>query len=314
MIALIASMLTTQKVIPKLRKAGKVGGDMHKKGRPEVPEMGGIAIAVGFMSATLLGMIMNTFLGFSFELSGIMASLLTVSIVVIIGIYDDMFEMSQHVKAFMPLFAAIPLIVVEISNSGNIINIPFVGLIDFGLLYPLLLVPLAVAVCSNLTNMLAGFNGLEAGLGIIIFSTLSMVALFNGQVEMAILCIAMLGALVGFIRFNWFPARVFIGDVGTFSIGAALAAAAILSDYKSAGAILVIPFVIDFFLKLFNRFPKTFAENHDGILYAPKRSVRGLADLFLKFFGGMTEKNLVYSILAFEAIFAIVVLLLYIRF
>jgi UDP-N-acetylglucosamine--dolichyl-phosphate N-acetylglucosaminephosphotransferase len=311
--ALLASLYTTKKILPKLKKAGRIGRDMHKPNKPQIPEMGGIAIVVGFIGASLLGMMMHIFLGFSFNMEGIMASLLTVSIVAIIGIYDDLFDMSQHIKALLPLFAAVPLIVIEMAGGSSIINIAFIGSLDFGIIYPLLLIPLAVAVCSNLTNMLAGFNGLETGLGIIIFSTLSIIAIAYGQTEMAILSIAMLGALFGFIHFNWFPAKVFIGDVGTFSIGAALAAAVIVSDYKSAGAILVIPFVIDFFLKLFNRFPKTFAEYREGKLYAPKRSARGLVDLFLKFFGGLTEKGLVVRLLIFESLIAMGVILLYLK-
>ncbi len=288
-----------------------LGKDMHKSGEVRVPEMGGIAIVVGFTGAAFLGIFLQLFFNLQFHLSYILAALLTITIVAIIGIFDDLFDMSQHVKAFLPLAAAMPLVAIAVSRGVNTIFIPFIGVVDFGLLYPFLLVPVAVAVCSNLTNMMAGFNGLEAGMGLIIFSTLALVALSHAQIEMAFISACMMGALTGFLLFNWYPAKVFIGDVGTLSIGAALAAAVILSDYKAAGAILVIPYVVDFFIKLANKFPKSFAEYRNGKLYTPRGQVKGLNHLILNLFGGLSEKQLVYVFFGIELVFSAIVLALY---
>jgi UDP-N-acetylglucosamine--dolichyl-phosphate N-acetylglucosaminephosphotransferase len=295
-----------------LKAAGLVGNDMHKPGQPPVAEMGGIAIVLGLVGATLLGIYLHAFFGFEFRLSTVMAALLTVTIMALIGIFDDLFDMRQSVKAFLPLAAAVPLIAVEMAGGNSAITIPFIGAIQFGILYPILLVPLAIAVCSNLTNMMAGFNGVEAGLGIVMFATLAIVAFLNGQVEMTVLCTAMLGALMGFIPFNWYPAKTFIGDVGALTIGAVLASAVIISNLKAAGAILVIPYVIDFFLKAANRFPKSFAHlGKDGKLRAPPGKIRGLADLILTVTGGLTEKGLTMAFLGIEMVFAAIVLVMY---
>ena len=78
----------------------------------------------------------------------------------------------------------VPLVAVEMAGGHSVISIPFVGMVPFGILYPLLLIPLAIAICSNLTNMMAGFNGLEAGLGIIMFATLSLLAFSHAEPEM----------------------------------------------------------------------------------------------------------------------------------
>ena len=289
-----------------------MGPDMHKSGKPAVPEMGGIAVVAGFVGAALVGICLHTFFGFQFGLAAVLAALLAVTITALIGLYDDMFDMRQWVKAVLPLMAAVPLMAVEMTGGHSVISIPFLGMVQFGIFYPLLLIPLAIAVCSNLTNMMAGFNGMEAGLGIIMFATLAVVAFLNGQAEMTVLCVAMLGALFGFIPFNWYPAKVFIGDVGTFSIGAALAAAVIISNLKAAGAILVIPFVVDWFLKAASKFPKTVVElGKDGKLHAPPGRPRGMADLILKVSGGLTEPGLTMAFLGIELVFAAVVLLMY---
>ncbi|MFA5108140.1 MAG: glycosyltransferase 4 family protein [Candidatus Micrarchaeia archaeon] len=308
--AVISTMFLAGKVIAKLKLAGIVGKDMHKEEKPEVVEMGGIAIVAGFVGSALVGIILHLFFGFNFELAGIMAALLTVCIVAIIGIYDDLVDVGQVVKALLPLAAAVPLVAIEMAGGQSIISIPFVGGIDFGILYAILLVPLAIAVCSNLTNMLAGFNGLEVSMGIIIFAALSILSFMHGQIEMSVLSVAMLGALIGFLKFSWYPARAFLGDVGTLTIGAAIGAAVILSSLKSAGVILMLPYIIDWFLKALNGFPKSFAElGKDGKLRAPKGKIRGFADLILTIFGGLTEKNLVLVCVGIETVIAIFVVI-----
>ncbi len=310
--AFAATAFTLVKIIPKLKAAGLTGADMHKAGKPAVAEMGGAALVAGFVGAALVGISLQTFFGFQFQLALVMAALLSVTITALIGLYDDMFDMRQWVKALLPLAAAVPLVAVEITGSHSAIVIPLLGTVQFGLLYPLLLIPLAIAVCANLTNMMAGFNGLEAGVGIVMFATLATVAYLNGQTEMTVLSVAMLGALFGFIPFNWYPAKVFIGDVGAFSIGSALAAAVIISNLKAAGAILIIPFVIDWFLKAASRFPKSFAElGKDGKLHAPPGRPRGLADLLLQASGGMTETGLTMAFIGIELVFALIVLVMY---
>jgi UDP-N-acetylglucosamine--dolichyl-phosphate N-acetylglucosaminephosphotransferase len=310
----IISNITLKKIMPKLVASGIVGKDMHKSGYPQRPGMGGIAIVVGFVGSILVGLALRGFFNFYIGITGVFAALLTVCIVAIIGIFDDLLDISQLNKTLLPIAASIPLVIIAIGTGHNVISIPLIGPIDFGLFYPLVLIPLAVTVCSNLTNMLAGWNGSEAGMGVVIFATLSLLSFAHGQVEMALLCVSMLGALIGFLPYNWFPAKVFMDDVGTLSIGAALAAAAILSDLKSAGAILVIPYVIDFFIKAANRFPKTFSElGEDGKLHAPKGKIRGLGDLILRLSGGLSEQNMTLALIGIEAVFAIIALALYLK-
>lgn len=312
--AFAASAFIAMKVMPKLRSAGIVGKDMHKAEKPEIPEMGGVSIVAGYVGAVLFGIALNAFFGFSFRIPEVFAALIAALIVAIIGVFDDMLDIAQRTKALLPLVAAVPLIAVEVFGGNNSIALPLLGMVDFGIAYPLLLVPLAIAVCSNLTNMLAGYNGLEAGLGAIIFAAISIIAFTNGQAELTLISIAMLGALLGFLPFNAYPAKVFIGDVGALTIGAALASGVIVSALKSAGAILMIPFVLDFFLKAANGFPKSFAELRAGKLHAPHGKIRGLADLVLTVRGGLSEKQVTYSLYAIEIVFALIAIAMYAKF
>jgi len=191
-------------------------------------------------------------------------------------------------------------------------NLPFVGVVDFGLIYIFILIPLGITVASNLTNMLAGFNGSEVGMGVVMFATVSILFIVHGETEALIVSVSMLGSLLAFLKYNWYPAKIFPGDAGTFLIGGALATVVILGNLEAAGAILVIPHVTDFFIKARNRFPKSFALYRNGKLYPPKTGkVRGFADVLMKFSNGLTETQLTLVLIFIEIIVAMVALMLY---
>ncbi len=140
-----------------------------------------------------------------------------------------------------------------------------------------------------------------------------LIATQNPDAEMSILFIAMLAALLGFLPFNIYPAKVFPGDVGNLTIGAVLAAGVIIGNAETAGALLLLPYVADFFIKLRNRLPSTdwWGIYKDGKLYAPEGKVHGLAQLIMRLRKGISEQRLTLTFIALEAIVAVGVLLLY---
>ncbi len=313
----IISFSVTYLFLPILIKAlvskGLVGRDMHKPDDVRVADTGGLAIAVGIVSAMLFAIGWMTFIthdqGATWNVVLLLAASVTVLILEIIGLYDDLFEIRQSVKAVLPMVAAVPLM--AIAAGTTTMNLPFIGETDFGPFYVFALIPLGLTVASNLTNMLAGFNGSEAGMGIVMFVTMSILFFAHGQPVPLIISLAMVGSLLAFLRYNWYPAKVFPGDAGTFLIGGVLATVVIIGNMEAAGAILVIPHVIDFFIKAKNRFPKSFALYRHGKLHSPKDRVRGLADVLLKVSGGLTEVQLTTVLIFIETVFASVVLFLY---
>lgn len=300
-------------LIPRLVKVGMTGNDINKPGRPEVAEMGGIAIVAGASGGMLLAIFLQTFFGLSFDLTFMLAAIITILLVGLIGFVDDLVDIPQKWKALLPLFAAIPLVVVKAAGS-TAMTIPLIGTINLGLVYIIVLIPLGIAVCSNLTNMLAGFNGMEAGMGVVMFATLAIVAFRSGQNGMLIIALSMLGGLLGFLWFNRYPSKAFPGDVGNLAIGGALAVSVIIGNLESAGAILAVPYVIDFFVKAANRFPsRGWNGNYrDGKLYAPEKPV-SFAQWVMKLSGGISEQRLTLFFVGLEAAFAVIVLILYAR-
>ncbi|HIH19489.1 TPA: hypothetical protein HA225_05960 [Candidatus Micrarchaeota archaeon] len=312
----LSSCAITSVVMPllirKFTAASMTGRDVNKKGAPEVAEMGGLGIVMGAIGSLLIAIALQTFLGYPFKLIEILAAMLTIMIISVIGTYDDLFSMRQSIKAVLPMAAALPLVAVSAAGSTEL-SIPFLGSFDFGFYYIFLVIPLGVTVASNLTNMLAGFNGMESGMGIVIFACTLLLALSNGSTEMAMISAAMAGALIAFLPFNWYPAKVFTGDIGNLTIGAALASAVIIGNLETAGAILVIPYVLDFFIKAANRFPsaKWWGELKNGRLYPVENRVRGLAQLVMKLGGGISEQKLVLAFIAAEGLCALLAILLY---
>jgi UDP-N-acetylglucosamine--dolichyl-phosphate N-acetylglucosaminephosphotransferase len=299
-------------LIPRLKHADITGHDVNKPDRPQVAEMGGIAIVAGFTAALLLAIFFNTFNGFDFNLIFILAAIISILSVSFMGAIDDLLDIPQWLKALLPLFAAIPLVAVKAAGSTTM-AFPFIEPIDFGIFYIIILIPIAIAVCSNLTNMLAGFNGMESGMAIIIFATMAILGISNDSVELTLISLAMVGASAAFLKFNWFPAKVFPGDVGNLTIGAALAAGVIIGNLEAAGAILMVPYVVDFFIKAYNRFPSSnwWGEFREGKLYAPEDKIRGFAQLVMKKFNGISERNLTLFFIGLEVIFGIMVLALF---
>jgi UDP-N-acetylglucosamine--dolichyl-phosphate N-acetylglucosaminephosphotransferase len=298
-------------IIPRLKRAGITGKNMNSEKQEEIPEMGGLVIAAGFGAGIIFVIGLRTFFDvfLSVSLTSILAVLSTVLIVVIIGVFDDLISIRQWIKAIMPVFAALPLIAIK--EGYSMMRIPFVGMIDFGIFYPLVLMPLGITGATNALNMLAGFNGLEVGMGIVAIGSLAIIAYLIGQATALIILMAALGALLATLYYNWYPAKVLVGDVGTLSIGAVIASAVIVGNYETAGVIIVIPYVADFLIKAKSRFPYSFGVCREGKLYCPDSGPVGLGQLIMKVCGGISERNLVLVLMGIEAVFGVIAILVY---
>ncbi|MBN2518234.1 MAG: hypothetical protein JXB14_05280 [Candidatus Altiarchaeota archaeon] len=318
-VSFAVTFVSTPVLIRKFRDAGIVGRDVHKHYGPKIPEMGGLAIVAGMVAGVMLAIMFATLSGSGLinpdhalkfdNLMEVFAAVTTILIIAIIGMFDDLVRIRQSIKAILPVFAAIPLIAV--SAGHPYITLPFFGALYLPLIYPLFLIPFGVTVASNVTNMLAGFNGLEAGMGLVACSSLAIIAWDLNRPDALVLMLAMVGALLAFLFFNWYPARIFPGDVGTLSIGAAIAAAVIIGNFESVGLVITIPYFVDLIFKVKNRFPKEIELTR---LVGDKlvcREIVGLPSLLMNVFNGIREKQLVIILVATEAFFGIIAVLIW---
>lgn len=305
-VSLIITLLITPIFINKLKKTGILGTDIHKANKPKIPEMGGLAILFGFSA----GILFSTLI-ISENLVNTFAVLISVLLLGLIGIGDDILGIRQRTKILLPVFAAIPLMAIQ--AGVHTMTIPFIGLVNFGIIYPLILIPLGFTVVSNSFNMLAGYNGLEIGTGFIACSFIGIIGFMSGNSEVAIIMFSMAGALLGFLKYNKFPARIFPGDVGTFSIGAAFAGAVIIGNMEGIGALIIAPHLINGFMTIVEiirgKKIQKFSHIKKGILLPPpKKKLNTLYFYFERKFQ-LTEQKLVYLmwVLTFvSGVFAII--------
>jgi UDP-N-acetylglucosamine--dolichyl-phosphate N-acetylglucosaminephosphotransferase len=286
----LATLLLGPPCISKLREAGILGHDIHKEGKPEVPEMGGLIILFGFSLGMLIAI---PFL--SDSLTRLFAAFLTILLTGLIGICDDLFGIRQKTKAWLPVFAAVPLMVIQAATST--ITIPFLGTIDLGIAYALFLIPLEVTVIANASNMLAGYNGLEAGTGAIACLFLAAAGFLAGNLTVVVLMVSMAAACLAFLRFNRFPARLFMGDVGSFTIGAAIASAIIIGNMETVGGIIIGVYLLNGLITsvdiLRGKPIKKFSDVKDGVLIPPAKTYVQTLYFWLEHRGKLTEKKLV---------------------
>ncbi|MFV0255335.1 MAG: MraY family glycosyltransferase [Erysipelotrichaceae bacterium] len=200
-----------------------------------IPRVGGIIIYFAFMSGVLL------FLDFS---SQSMAYMLASSIMFFVGLYDDIFDMPALVKFLMQVIAAI----IVIYFGGviiNTINLPFGLRIDNTFILGMISFVWIVGV-TNAINLLDGLDGLATGISSIVLITAIVIAFSFTPQKNILMMLILLGSLLGFLKYNFYPASIFLGDCGSQFIGFVMGFLTLVSFKSSAFITLVIPFVILF--------------------------------------------------------------------
>ena len=226
--------------------------DNHKPNKPLV--LNGLGVIYVLASVTYL------FLLYYFQLAKIetfnnVSPALTLAVCILfggfMGLLDDWMDLRWRYKAFFPLIAAIPLISLAIRLQPpprTYITIPFLGIIDFGIYYFFVIIPLIVTITTNTVNQLGGLNGLETICPAIVMIGLMAVSGSNAALLYAPLIVWL---LLGFFNFQ---GKIFVGNTGSFAIGITLAAFAIISDTKTVLLISILPYIFNSSLILLNYF------------------------------------------------------------
>lgn len=290
LLSFFVTRLTMPRMIRKLEAANIVGKDIHKSWKPIVAEMGGFGILFGFIIGMFSGIYMHDILAFK-----LVIVLVVILIVGIIGIADDLLALSSKEKFILLFLAGLPLIWAAPPNVG--------------ILY-LITIPIALSIGSNLTNMLAGLNGIESGLGIISMTSLTIACIILGKYDVTIISMSMLGALIAFLYYNKYPAKIFPGDTGTLIIGAAIVCIAFIGRVKLIAFIVLMPNIIDAALKFYSagfmnrQQQKPTQLNEDGKLVRPNAGFKSMIRLILR--KPIAEKDAVRIIWAIGVVFGII--------
>ena len=252
-VALVVSLLMTP-VASKI--AWKVDAvdypDSRRINRQPIPRMGGIAIFSGILAMLLVRYLGSHYLGWSMaftpspHLRNVDYFLLGIAFVIVFvtGVIDDCISLSPRKKLFGQLLAscvavASGLVIGDIVNPSSATELIHVG----WLTYPITVIYLVAY--TNIFNLIDGLDGLASGIAFIASVTLTVLSLLRGQVDAATLAIALAGSTLGFLKYNFHPASIFLGDSGSLLLGFTLATISLLSVTRiSSLTTIIVPLVV----------------------------------------------------------------------
>lgn len=248
-VALIVSLLASPFAIKLAHKIGAIDvpRDTRRVHKKPVPRLGGVAIVIGFM----VSFIIFTDIAIIKKLGIIVGSL----VIVACGIYDDTKGVTPKQKLLAQFIAAL---VLYFSGIGiKYVTNPFAGELirfDHGIMSIIGLIISIVWIIgiTNTINLIDGLDGLAGGVAAIASMTLGYIAFLNGRMEVAVVTFVLAGACIGFLPFNFNPAKTFMGDTGALFIGFILAAISVDGSLKSAAAITTLIPIIALGLPIFD--------------------------------------------------------------
>lgn len=248
LVGLLVSWVAIKYILKNFVRRGIFGVDYHKPDRPQIPEMGGLAFIAGVAAASIPMLLLNTYFA---ETLGMLATVLATGIV---GIVDDRMKLSAVAKPVLTAIAGIPLIIIH-PYTGTL-ALPFGIVFRISLLY-ILLIPGMLAVVSNSINMFDTMNGTATGSSLLtlitMFTAIVLKYLMRGGYDAnlaGLMFTTILFPLLVLFMYNKYPAKVFVGDTGTLSIGGALVAFSVINSCETLLVISLLPHLTNGFFNL----------------------------------------------------------------
>ena len=241
-IAAVVSCASTPLVKMLSVKVGAV--DVPKDGRRmhdhPIPRMGGLAIFFGFVVSMLLLVPLNT------EKQGM---LLGAVVIVVLGVLDDKYALPAKPKFLVQIVAALVAVIagnrIEVLSNPNIFSSSPVWHLGW-LAYPVTVI--WIVAITNAVNLIDGLDGLACGVSTISAATMMVIALLVSELDeldVAVMMAALVGACIGFLPYNYNPAKIFMGDTGATFLGFIMATVSVEGMFKQYAIIsFVVPFLM----------------------------------------------------------------------
>lgn len=296
LVPLITVLIVTPYIMRLASKIGAIDKPNERKVHSKVmPRIGGLAIFLGVVAGYFTGGLHH---------QNLTAITLGAFIVVIVGVLDDIRELSAKVKLVGQLLAAILVAVSGLTIDH--LSIPFIGNFELGIWsYPLTI--LWIVGIMNAINLIDGLDGLSAGISAIVIATIAILAGINGKMLILMISVILLGSIIGFLFYNFYPAKIFMGDSGSLFLGYSISILSLLGLYKS---VTLFSFLVPIIILGVPVFDTTFAiirriVNKKPIL-APDKAHLHHRLLSL----GLSHRNTVLAIYIFGILFSVSAILL----
>ncbi len=245
LVAFLLSGATTLLLVPRVvslaRRLGAIDSRHEPGPGPEpTPRLGGAAIIAGAGLGTALALMLLARPWLAqislLEVTGFVAG---GGLVFLLGVLDDVSRLSARTKLIVQAAAAL-LVVLGSGWRFESVRGPLLGEIDLGP-WGIALSVLWIVGITNAVNLIDGLDGLAAGIAAIIAASIGVLAVLQGgQPATLLFCAALTGACLAFLRHNWEPARIFMGDSGSQTLGFVLAVLTLRSSLKSPAAVAVL--------------------------------------------------------------------------
>ncbi|MDR0915689.1 MAG: undecaprenyl/decaprenyl-phosphate alpha-N-acetylglucosaminyl 1-phosphate transferase [Oscillospiraceae bacterium] len=261
-----------------------------------IPRLGGLAIFIGFLIAVVV------FADVSKQVQGI---LLGAVLIVIIGTIDDIVTLKWYVKLIVQVAAALLAVfhgvVIHALSNPNIFSVK--EYLSFGGTVKIVVTTVWIVGITNAVNLIDGLDGLACGVSGISSLTMFIIALVVSDLNVAVIMAALTGACVGFLPFNFNPAKIFMGDTGAYLLGYVLATVSIMGLFKFYAIIsFAVPFLV-LGLPLFDTtfaFIRRIASGHNPMHRDRGHFHHRLIDL------GLSQKQAVFVLYAISAVLGLV--------
>ncbi|WP_010286884.1 glycosyltransferase family 4 protein [Kurthia massiliensis] len=232
--AFIGSILFTPLVKKLAFRVGAVDKPNYRKVHAKImPRLGGLAIFLAFLVGVVVLRPTN---------EAMIPILIGAFIVIITGVLDDMLEISAKAK-FLGQTVAAAIVIFFGDIQIDFINLPFGGILDFGYLsIPLTLI--WIVGITNAINLIDGLDGLAAGVSTIALVTLAAMAFIMGNTFVLVMALVLAVSCIGFLFYNFNPAKIFMGDTGALFLGFMISVLALLGFKNVTFVSLVIPIVM----------------------------------------------------------------------
>ncbi len=270
-----------------------------------IPRVGGIAIFLSVIAVVGVLIVFSRF-GRFFDPRLIVSLLLPAVLIFLLGLYDDLFTIGPWVKFAVEILAAVAIFLA----GFRVIELPILlGNRSLGFAGSLLATVFWVLLITNAFNLVDGLDGLAAGSALFSTLTVVVISLMNGRVMIGLVGLALAGAILGFLRFNFNPATIFLGDSGSLFIGFVLSVLALMGAGKSSTAVAVAIPVVSFGLPILETAISVVRRFLSGqALFAPDRD--HIHHKLLE--RGLTQRQVVVILYGVSAVFGLLsALLLY---
>ncbi len=315
-LAFVITFVATPYTIKIAKKVGAVDvpKDERRTHKRAIPKFGGPAVILGFLISTIyLLFIMNsegTVHLFGTQQLGkkLLGFLISIIVLSIFCIIDDIKTIKPITKLFGQLLASIIVILSGIRIDG--VNLPFLNYPEIHQVISVFITIIWIIIVTNAINLIDGLDGLSSGISVISSMSLLIIFVLNGSsLESIVLITALAGALVGFLPYNFSPAKTFIGDTGSNFLGFSLAIISILGAAKTyTAAVIVLPMIAlglpiaDTCMAIFRRLRK--GKSIKAVFKADKGHLHH--KLLAKGFSQKQAVMLLYGISATLGLFAII--------